>query len=106
MIIQKTDGIIEFSHFVQFPSLVCGMTTRGLGDKGSLARTDRGNNPVLTYYNIAPVQFVTMNQIHSDHIEILSVDQGVNQIQRTDGMTTDMAGVFLGVSVADCVPLF
>lgn len=106
MIIQKTDNIIEFSHFGQFPSLVCGMTTRGLGDKDSLARTDRGNNPVLTYYNITPAQFVTMNQIHGEHIEILTVNHDRNHVHNADGMTTDLTDVFLGVNVADCVPLF
>lgn len=53
-------------------------------------------------------KLITLKQIHSDKIFLLD-EKNLNEFEHTqiegDGIITDLSGILIGVSTADCVPL-
>ncbi len=54
----------------------------------------------------APMALVTMKQVHSDHIHVITQFPGVAKTPLTgDGMVTSVPGLLLAIQTADCLPI-
>lgn len=98
-----------------FPDLVFGMSTRlggvsarpfgmnisyRVGDREDDVRRNRGL--FLGKLGVPTDSLATTKQIHSSAVKVVTTP-GENE--DCDGLVTDCAGLFLGVTVADCVPV-
>jgi len=107
--------VIGSELFGAFPDLVFGMSTRlggvsappfgmnvsyRVGDNEHDVRRNRGL--FLGKLGIPTDSLATTKQIHSNTVKVVTTP-GENE--DCDGLVTDRAGLFLGVTVADCVPV-
>lgn len=102
MMIQIHDKYLTFSLFEEFPHLFCAMSTKKAGnldikDIISLATFD-----FLKVNYIPKDSFVTMQQIHGSTVVQATKGKKI----ASDGLITQIKGLYLGVQTADCVPLF
>ncbi len=99
-----------------FPQLVSGLSTRkggvspepfgmntsfSVGDDSSNVRTNRER--FLATLGLAGGQLSVPSQVHGDKVRLVSAP---GRYEACDGLLTRNPGLFLSVSVADCIPIF
>lgn len=83
------------------------LTLREAGDMGpsGATRQDR-RDELLQEKGIDPRRYATVTQVHSREVVILRAGASVPAGTEADGLLTDDPGRVLGVTVADCMPIF
>lgn len=104
--LRNKDHTISFSLFRPFPELLCVMSTRSNGNFWIKNEITGETNNFLNYKHIATNTFVAMEQIHGSNIKKVGRSDGGKVVAQVDGLVTNDRELFLGVNVADCVPLF
>ncbi|MFP4066508.1 MAG: polyphenol oxidase family protein [Spirochaetaceae bacterium] len=83
------------------------LTLREDGDMGpSGARVQNRRDGVLRRLGVDPGRYVTVRQVHSREVQIVSRERSPADVGEADGLLSDDDGLALGVTVADCVPVF
>jgi len=131
--LQKTkSGYYTFSSFLQFPELVCGISSKGFGNM-KVSDVSSGSNKLKTgekreqekleeffkeeayvsqnralfasILGIGHDRFVFMDQLHQSFVyQVFSYDAN-RFIQGADGLVTNENNLFLFAAVADCFPI-
>lgn len=103
---KKNNDILFFESFVQFPSLVHGFSTRAFGNMNPAeSHSQEAVNVFTKAIGIDAQKLVRMEQTHGKTVIWVSQKDTATIIPEVDGLLTDKENVFLGVKVADCVPL-
>jgi hypothetical protein len=83
------------------------LTLRTAGDMGpSGAAVQERRDAALSDIGIDPSRYVTVNQVHSQTVLAVGGEARAPEQAEADGMLTDDPRLALGVTVADCVPIF
>lgn len=56
----------------------------------------------LAFFGGSPERLATAGQVHGNVVQTVSA---AGHVTECDGLVTDVPGIFLGISVADCVPV-
>lgn len=93
---------------VQLPfDLQVYLTLREAGDMGpSGAERQARRDELLQETGVDPRRFATVRQVHSREVVILRAGAPVPPDTEADGILTDDPERVLGVTVADCMPIF
>lgn len=80
----------------------------GLGTDDDKSNILENRKRFFSIFNINSTEIITLNQIHSDRIIIVSnQDKGrSDSVSSADGLITNDSGIPLCIFTADCVPLF
>lgn len=111
------ERFFKFAIFSKFPEIIQGISTRNFGDMrfGRLSAEEviKNREHFLTVLNIASKDVVVARLAHSSKIATVGIQEkgrGVTDIQKaipeTDGLLTFEKGIFLMITVADCLPIF
>ncbi|MDD5109889.1 MAG: peptidoglycan editing factor PgeF [Patescibacteria group bacterium] len=99
-----------FAQFAAYPNLVVALSER---DHGSMtAGGDRTRDRAVTAnrerffhgLGIVPTSVVRPTQVHGKHVATIERTHG--KVPAGDGLLTNRPGIFLSVTVADCLPVF
>lgn len=108
--------VVRSPLYASFPSLVFGISTRAggasrrpydlnlsfrVGDDESAVRTNRER--FFGALGVGTGLLAIPQQVHGDTVRFA---EAPGPYQECDGLVTDRRGVFLAISVADCVPVF
>jgi hypothetical protein len=109
-VLEEKQGVKYFRlHFseTKLKNLVCLFITR-VGDLGfnAIQRELFQQNLAWVQKNFNIGQVNLLRQIHSDTIYYLSENFRENYKLEGDGLFTDKPDIFLGVRVADCLPIY
>lgn len=85
---------LKIKHFV---------TTKTFGD---MTKKSNRKNLFSTLNIINSSMLITAEQIHSNKIQVVTVNDIGKRIKGADGLITDVYGIPLGIFTADCVPVF
>jgi polyphenol oxidase len=103
---KKDNNILQFEQFSQFPQLLHGFSTRAFGSMHS--QHTEFPNSLRTFAASLTLSFkeiVLMQQVHGSTVTLVSQSDQGERIAQTDGLVTNEQHIFLGVVVADCVPI-
>src|SRR5579872_5449761 len=103
--------------FNKFPELITAQSTREGGVSpypyGLNLSSHVGDEPKNVQENRrrfyeaigipAGAKFVYQNQVHSGNVNLVHGDEGA--VPESDALVTDVANVFLVISIADCTPI-
>ena len=95
--------------FSRYPEIVFGFSTKKDGDmswKEGGEQTRRNRARFFKKLAINHENVVSMFQPHGNSVKVVFAKSKGKKIKEVDGLITDEAGVFLQVTVADCVPIF
>jgi YfiH family protein len=110
--------IIKSEIFSQHPEILHGISTKGdgaapfynnmsrfVGDEPELVMKNRAEfYTALGISDLSLENFAHANQIHSGDVTLVSKG-GQNPYPKTDALLTNKQGVYLVISVADCLPV-
>lgn len=110
--------IIKSEIFAKYPELIHGISTKAKGEPPFFNNMSRfvGDEPELVlknraeFYtalgidNLSIENFAHANQIHSGDVTLVNKG-GQNPYPKTDALITNKTGVYLVISVADCLPV-
>ncbi len=83
------------------------LTLREAGDMGpSGAETQPRRDELLRGIGVDPGEYVTVKQVHSREVAMASSADRPRTETEADGIMTDDRRLALGVTVADCMPIF
>lgn len=103
---KMSNHIITFQHFSQIEGLVHGFSTQFFGSMRP--RHEEYKASLKNFSNALGIfseQVITMGQLHTNHVALVSESNSGQVIPETDGLITKEKEIFLGVVTADCVPL-
>lgn len=108
--------ILQFESMLRVPGLIHGISTRdhnisfSVGDHHGDA--SKGRRILLGSLRIDPKQTVVAGQIHGNHVAVVNATHAGSgclvrgtAIPQTDGLYTNVRGVGLLITAADCPPL-
>ena len=81
------------------PDIIVSLKSAGDMKSGSLYRTT-----LLEHLQVKPERFYSLNQVHSQQVYVSGPE--LNSTQEGDGLVAGGRDHVLGVSVADCMPIF
>lgn len=110
--------IIKSEIFSQYPEILHGISTKGdgaapfynnmsrfVGDELELVMKNRTEFYIaLGISDLSLENFAHANQIHSGDVTLV-IQGGQNPYPKTDALITNKQGVYLVISVADCLPV-
>ncbi|HEX8931960.1 MAG TPA: polyphenol oxidase family protein, partial [Patescibacteria group bacterium] len=100
------NNVFKFNNFSSYPDLVHGISTRFFGSMRPKHEEFRDSmQKFADELGIMASKIVTMGQVHTNNIQFVSTKNWGQAIPQTDGLMTTQKNVFLGVVIADCVPL-
>lgn len=111
-------SIIKSEIFSKYPEIIHGISTKGDGTAPFYNNMSRfvGDEPEQVianrkaFYNAlgisdtSPANFAHANQIHSGDVTLVT-SGGADPYPKTDALITNKQGVYLVISVADCLPV-
>jgi YfiH family protein len=99
---------LNFDSVVRMPfSLPVHLTLRESGDMGpSGAITQPRRDEVLRGLGIDPGGYITVKQVHSRKVAVAGTARRPHPETEADGLMTNDRRLALGVTVADCMPIF
>ncbi len=103
-----------FSLFEKYPRLLAALSTK---KDGSLDLRSTGKPEVdeiinknrrrfITLLGIGETSSISANLVHGNAIQKVGREENGTIIKSVDGLITDERGVFLSITVADCLPIF
>ena len=101
--IQPSTKILTSSLLSPFPTIIHGFTTRQHGDM-TFTKSPHTVKNLFASLQISS-QFVGFQQVHKNTISVINTDTKAFILPDSDGGVTSLAGIILGVRVADCIPL-
>ncbi len=97
--------IIQFSHFLEFPNLVHGFSTRKLGSIKEHGIVFEDHLEVFAKeLGIDAKKVIFTRQVHGNNVVIVS-QESERYIPDADGLITKDKQNFLGIGTADCLPI-
>jgi YfiH family protein len=109
-------AIVQSSLFLRFSGLTCGLSTRiggvspdPLGMNMSFhvgdapENVEKNRRRFFQHMGITPEQVALPKQ---EHTSVVRKVLAAGSFESCDALLTDRPGVFLGISVADCTPIF
>ena len=106
MLKKNEQGVYRFELFSQFPEVLHGFSSVQFGDmRPSHNASQQSLQTFLHALHIEPKKLVVMNQVHSSNVAWVDISDGGLTVQQTDSLLTKKANLFLGVYIADCVPI-
>lgn len=94
--------MFTFSLFGKFSDLVCGISTRSMGDM----RIKGYRTSFFQEQNIDFSRAISLNQVHGASIVHVGESDIGKKKHYADGLVTEEKNIFLSVLTADCVPIF
>ena len=101
----------SFSIFEKFPNLLVALSLKEDGnmkiygdfeeDKKTLVNREK----FFKRLGLSGKDVVSAKLVHGDNIEIISNENKKQFIPQTDGLITNQKGVFLSITIADCLPV-
>jgi len=101
--------VLRFDILESRGARVAAFTERGDGDCASRMANDANGGRIRAARacGIAPERVVYAGQVHGNRVgRATTADVGGAAFPATDALTTDCAGVPLGILVADCTPVY
>ena len=77
----------------------------GVGSKDNQAHVQENRRRMATSLGVAPSHFLTVFQIHSPDVAMVTGPWTTDERPRADAMVTNVPGLALGVTAADCGPI-
>ncbi|OGY26265.1 MAG: hypothetical protein A2Z11_00480 [Candidatus Woykebacteria bacterium RBG_16_43_9] len=110
MLVKSSDGIYTLNGFSNFKKLICGFSTKKLGDMslGSGRKSDDGKVPINKFVKTLGAKnpkIVLAEQTHGNEIARVSKKNAGEKVKGSDGLITKDKNLFLTVFVADCLPI-
>lgn len=106
MLTNQSNNTVSFSLFSQFFELVCLLSTRQAGDLNIAESISPRAEEFLKSQGIEVEHFVAMEQVHEASVVKVDATSGSKVVKGADGFITQSRALFLGVNMADCVPIF
>ena len=110
----KSAPVVSFSIFKPYPRLVCGVSTKALGDMAvkysSPAVVAANRRRLAKMLGILPNRLFEAEQVHGTRVVVLD-NKNIKRyeksrvVPRCDGLITNLKDVFLLVKTADCLPI-
>lgn len=102
------EHFLKFSNLAKFPEIIQGISTRTYGNmhlgKSNDARENRQN--FFLDLGISMKDTICLNQVHGANVIPVGVKEKENQLKlEGDGLITREKGIFLEVTIADCLPV-
>lgn len=88
--------ILTCDHFLQFPKIVHGFTTRSVGS--DIAK-------IAEHTKIYQDKIFTVEQVHDNNVVIIDEKTRRKNLPPADALVTNVKGVLIGVRTADCLPI-
>lgn len=79
---------------------------RFLGDVQERLETRKNRRDFLRKLGVKPEQVVSAGLVYGSHIAVVDREDAGRHIPKTDGLLTQSKGLFLALTVADCLPVF
>lgn len=90
------NDILTCDHFLNFPRLVHGFTTRSVGfDTAKIAE----------HTKISQDKIFHVEQVHGDNVVIIDEKTRRENLPPADALVTNLPGILIGVRTADCLPI-
>jgi YfiH family protein len=77
----------------------------GVGSKDAPAHVQENRRRMAESLGVAPSHFLTVYQIHSPDVAVVTGPWTTGERPRADAMVTNVPGLALGVTAADCGPI-
>ena len=77
----------------------------GIGSNDNPADVIENRRRMAEHLGVGPAQFLTVFQIHSPDVAVATAPWGTETRPRADAMVTNVPGLALGVTAADCGPI-
>ena len=101
------ERFFKFSNLSSYPEIIHGISKRSYGDMRLGHRPDeeviKNREQFFQDLGISTIKVVIPRQAHSSHIVVVEKPSPV--IPATDGLITAAKGLFLMITVADCLPI-
>ncbi len=100
--------VIIFDIFKQFPELVYGFSQKADGPmrRNQFQEPDNAITSYLSRLNISPERFIIADLVQGSHMEVVTFADGGKLIPSCDGLVTVDKNIFLGITAADCLPVY
>ncbi len=101
----------SFAQFRKYPTLVTLLSTKkdgGMNIRYELERDEErlhNRNKFFSLHNISN-EPVVAQLVHGNTIAVVAQQDAGAYIPKTDGLLTNQKGVFLSITVADCLPIY
>lgn len=103
----KKDEILTFKNLSHHPEITHGFSCRGWGNLWAKNPwRDQNLRLFLKDLEIEIWQLVVARQIHSGNVEVVAKKNRGKIVSSVDGIITQDKETYLGVHVADCLPIF
>lgn len=100
---KETGAQMYLEVFQDLPELKAFFSTR----RGAVQGSPYENETVLKALQLETMQRVQPQQVHKNHIEIVTEKSGENLVlPETDGIITNLPGILLTTVHADCLPVW
>ena len=77
----------------------------GIGSNDDPAHVTENRRRMAEHLGVAPAQFLTVFQIHSPDVAVATAPLNTETRPRADALVTNVPGLALGVTAADCGPI-
>jgi len=77
----------------------------GIGSNDDPAHVTENRRRMAEHLGVAPAQFLTVFQIHSPDVAVATAPWNTDTRPRADALVTNVPGLALGVTAADCGPI-
>ena len=92
-----------FAIFEKYPDIVALISKK---KDGAMKFSDENKERFLKKLGIDNKSIIGAGLVHGDNIEIVSNREAGEKIEKTDGLVTADKGLFLTLTIADCLPIF
>lgn len=100
------EGIYRFSSLSKFPGVIHGISTRAYGDmRPAKGGAGFGREHFFKDLGIDSKDVIAASLIHGTGIKTVDQEERGRSIPETDGLIVRQKGIFLLVTVADCLPI-
>lgn len=97
--------MIRIAPLESLGGCIAALTDASDGDCRRDAEDIRPRDTALSHIGRRPGDFVSVRQVHGD--DILRVDDALATVtDDADALVTDVPGIVLGITVADCIPVY
>jgi len=102
---------MTFRFVEQWPWSIALVSARPDGsmrfsDASQNGTTGENRRVFLTRNGLSPGNLVRAQLVHGNNVHVVGADQRGRMMMSTDGLVTSVPDVLLGITVADCVPVF
>ncbi|MCJ7792602.1 MAG: polyphenol oxidase family protein, partial [Candidatus Marinimicrobia bacterium] len=103
----RQNGVLTFRNFSSYPEIIHGFSTRQFGDlkPRNISQKNQNLDVFLKHLGIGGKQLVVGEQLHRERVAVVDGEDRGCIIPGVDGLISKDEEVFLGVNIADCIPM-